>query len=357
MYDIIIIGAGPSGSTLSRMLDKNHNILLVDKRNMSENEPYKSEKCCGGLLAPDAQKALAQLGLGVPKEVLTGPQMFSVKAIDFDNKIERFYSRDYINIDREKFDRWLVSLVPDSVEVKFNCLFNSYNIFNDYIEVKLRTNGKEHIVRTKILVGADGAISRIRSQMFKDNVVPQKYIAIQESYKTNYEMPYYTSIFDKNTTDFYSWIIQKENSLLVGSAIPIKRNANKRYRQLINKLKKQGTIKGKAIKRTGTLIMRTRNDKQIHALKGNIAFVGEAAGFISPSSAEGISYALRSGAMLANSINEDRNNFGQIYLKKIKLIRINLFLKNIKVHIIYNSFLRHIIMKSKILSMSIKDIY
>ena len=107
MYDFVIIGAGPAGSTLARILDRNFKTLIIDKRNLAESSGFTREKCCGGLLAPAAQKALARQGLGVPKDVLEAPQTFSVKSVDNDNGLIRYYQRHYININREKFDRWL----------------------------------------------------------------------------------------------------------------------------------------------------------------------------------------------------------------------------------------------------------
>ncbi|MCT4544165.1 MAG: FAD-binding protein [Vallitalea sp.] len=354
MYDIVIIGSGPAGATLARMLDNKYKILIVDKRNLNENKEYKREKCCGGLIAPDAQKMLAHLGLGIPKQVLTGPQMFSVKSIDFDNKMEKHYQRHYINIDREKFDRWLVSLIPETVNTDYGCQFISYKEKDDYIEVKLR-NKEEYVIKTKILVGADGAISKVRKQTFKNSKFPESYISIQKWYKTNVDMPYYTSIFDKEITDFYSWIIQKDEYMLIGSAIPSKYNANEKYDILLNKLKKCGYDIGEEYKKTGTLIMRTRKLNQINVVKGKVALIGEAAGLISSSSAEGISYALKSGAMLAHSINKNNKNWSSNYRKNVKKIKFNILLKNIKALIMYNKFLRCLIMKSRILSMKIKS--
>ena len=71
-FDITIVGGGPAGATLARLLAAKYNVLLVDKRAL--NRTHDDEKCCGGLLAPDAQKVLARLGLGIPQQVLTGPQ-------------------------------------------------------------------------------------------------------------------------------------------------------------------------------------------------------------------------------------------------------------------------------------------
>ncbi|MCT4598061.1 MAG: FAD-binding protein [Vallitalea sp.] len=353
VYDVVIVGAGPGGSTLARLLDEKYKVLLIDKRNLGSYTDNNKEKCCGGLLAPDAQNMLAKLGLGIPQEVLTGPQMFSVNSIDFDNNIERYYQRHYININREKFDRWLVSLIPNSVELCFNSLYKSYKKVDDYIEVKLNKDGENIIVKTKILVGADGAISRVREQTFEHKKSPDKYVSIQHWYKTKKEMPYYTSIFDKEITDFYSWLIQKEDSILIGTAIPIKEDANEKFQLLISKLKKQGIDIGEAEKKSGTLIMRTRKIRQINSIKDNVVLIGEAAGFISPSSAEGISYALKSGSILAKCINEQHYDFGKKYNKKTRSLKTNIIFKNLKSILMYNKTIRRWIMKSRILSMNI----
>lgn len=86
----------------------------------------KLEKCCGGLIAPDAQQMLAKFGLGVPKEVLQTPQLFAVRTIDFDNSLERYYQRHYINIDRYQFDKWLLSIVPAEVKIFEETVFKSF---------------------------------------------------------------------------------------------------------------------------------------------------------------------------------------------------------------------------------------
>jgi len=92
MYDIAIIGAGPAGATLARLIGKNYRVLLVDKRPLLETYSKNLlSKCCGGLLAPDAQKMLGFLGLGLPQQVLVEPQLFVVRTIDLCKKIEKYY--------------------------------------------------------------------------------------------------------------------------------------------------------------------------------------------------------------------------------------------------------------------------
>lgn len=355
IYDIVIIGAGPSGSTLARILDKKYKVLLIDKRNLKDKEEFKSPKCCGGLLAPDAQKVLAQFRLGLPKEVIVGPQMFSVRAIDFDNEIQKYYQRHYINVDREKFDRWLLSLtlIRDNVEIKTSCIFKDYKEIEDKIEVEIYNNAVTEKIYTRLLIGADGGASKVRRMIVEDYKEPDLYISIQKWYELSRELPHFVSIFDDEVTDFYSWIIQKENYAIVGSAIFDSHDGNEKFEKLIDKLRLRGYKFGKCVKSEGAWIMRPRNLKQINLFKGNVALTGEAAGFISPSSAEGISYALRSGAILAESINRSIEKYGLYYKNKTFKLRMNIFLKNLKSILMYNKFTRNLIMKTGVLSMEV----
>ena len=62
-FDIAIIGGGPAGATLARLLDEKFRVILIDGKTNDENS---FSKCCGGLLSPDAQKAFAEFDLTLP---------------------------------------------------------------------------------------------------------------------------------------------------------------------------------------------------------------------------------------------------------------------------------------------------
>jgi len=354
MYDITIIGAGPAGSTLARLLGKKCNILLLDKRELISPKTDSFEKCCGGLIAPDAQKMLAKLGLGVPREVLVGPQLFTVRTIDINYNIERYYQRHYINIDREKFDSWLVSLIPSSVAICCGTLFKSYEIINGVINVKFQTEGKEYSEKTRFLVGADGANSLLRRQL-TGNKFKKTYISIQEWFKVNQNQPYFSSIFDNDISDFYSWTIPKEDYLIVGAAITPKENVSQKFSLLKERLINYGFELSKSVKKNGAFMLRPQNAKQIFVGKDNILLVGEAAGWISPTSAEGLSYAFRSAIALAESFDSNPVNLIREYYKNTRGLRTNILQKNLKSPFMYNSLMRKMIMKSGFLSMSISE--
>ena len=354
MYDIVVIGAGPAGSTFVRLAPRNLKIAVIDKRNLDEGADFIRSKCCGGLLAPAAQKELAEQGLGVPEDVLAGPQTFSVKSIDLDNNLVRFYQRHYINIYREKFDRWLVSLIPQGVTSFFSCIFKSCSLEDDIYKIKLRSGDGDFEIRAKYIVAADGAASIVRNYIAPGSKVPDKYVSIQDIYKRGQTLPYYYSIFDKKTTDFYSWLIQKDDRVLFGSAIPWGDDIIEKHNKLSAKLVQDGYIEGDVLKRNGAIIYRPMNGGSILLNKGNVFFIGEASGMISPSSAEGISYAMKSARLLAESFGQG-NDIKKRFRTSMKSMKFNIFYKNIKSFIMYNRISRKMIMKSGIMSIDVKD--
>lgn len=354
-YDIIIVGAGPSGATLARLIGKSYKVLLLDKRQLIETSLRKTfEKCCGGLIAPDAQNILATLGLGVPKEVLAGPQLFTVRTIDMMNSIERYYQRHYINIDREKFDQWMVSLIPQEVDIRCGCLFKKYAEENGRVKVSYIQNGKEYEEYASLLVGADGGSSTIRRQGFAGVSTPKIYASIQEWFKVDNALPYFSSIFDDEITDFYSWTIPKEDCLLVGTAIPYVDDVWEKFELLKKKLGKYDYKLDKSIKTKGAFIYRPVKLGQICTGKGRVALIGEAAGWISPSSAEGLSYSMRSALALAQSLETEYEHFMDAYKRNSASLKRNIFIKNLKSPFMYNTAIRKAVMKSGLLSMKIR---
>ncbi|MGN6710457.1 FAD-binding protein [Anaerocolumna jejuensis] len=353
MYDIVIVGSGPAGANLARLIGNKYKVLLIDRRDLADENPKNQAiKCCGGLLAPDAQKMIARLGLGIPKDILVDPQLFAVRTIDLANNLEKLYQRFYFNIDREKFDRWLVSLLPSGVDRKFNAAFKSFSEIPEGYEIRYVSNGQELSAKTRLIVGADGASSRVRNLISKHIIAPEKYIAIQEWFECPYKIPYYTAIFDEEISDFYSWIIPKENFLLLGSALRPKENARKKYDLLKEKLTQQGFHFDNKVKTEGAFIFRPAKVSQFNAGRNGIALIGEAAGAISPSSAEGISYALKSSFYLAQSLEEGIDGFLAKYKKRSADIKLNLLLKNLKSPAMYNPFLRQLAMKSGLQSIT-----
>lgn len=342
-YDIVIVGAGPAGSTFARIADKSLKILLLD--GSLDGKP------CGGVLAPDTQKALARFDLTLPKEVLVDPQIFSVKTIDLKSKKICWYQRMYINVDRRKFDAWLVSLVPSNVTIcKVTC--ESIVKGNEGFTVTYKDrSGTTNSVFTKILVGADGANSIVRRSFFKD-FETRKYVAIQQWFEEDRTdaNPFYSCIFDPDTSDCYSWSISKDNYIIFGGAFEQK-NCRENFEKQKNKLNKDfGFCLNNPVKTEACLVLRPKSPKSFCLGKDNIFLIGEAAGFISPSSLEGISSAINSAVLLNKSLQSDKKDKIKEYKRNTEQLRLKILSKNLKCPFMYNPTLRKAVMASGISS-------
>jgi geranylgeranyl diphosphate/geranylgeranyl-bacteriochlorophyllide a reductase len=365
MYDIAIIGAGPAGSTLARLISKQYKVLLLDKRPLDAGVPYKKVghgegvatclvKCCGGLVAPDAQKIMGEMGMGLPQSVLTGPQLFSVRTIDLEQAMERYYQRFYINVDREKLDRWLVSQIPAGIELRTGCQYKSFQRKEGCLEIRFTHHGNEFVEKAKLLVGADGAQSMVRELAFPGIPTPQKYVAMQEWFEDKQALPYFSAIFDREITDFYSWTIPKAGCIIVGAALAPGKDADHKFQLLKKKLGGYGYELGKAVKREGAFVFRPVKNDQIYTGSDGVALLGEAAGWISPSSAEGLSYAFKSALVLAESLGSGLDGALERYAHHTKSLRWNIRVKQFKSPFMYHSLLRKTVMATGVQCMDIK---
>lgn len=350
-YDAAIIGAGPAGATFARRLAQQSpelKILLLDAQDEGHKKP------CGGLLAPDAQKTLAHFDLVLPKSVLADPQIFAVETMDLRTRRVRYYQRYYLNMDRYAFDRWLVSLVPPTVEiVRGRCTAVSRTDGGFVLTVRTAEGSRSFTCRC--LIGADGARSIVRETFFDRPIY--RYVSLQQWFRaTDKAFPFYSCIFDPETSESCSWLMHKDGFVIYGGCFE-KANCREAFeRQKARLADFLGHDFGELVKTEACLADRPRHWRDFVTGADGVYLIGEAAGFISASSFEGISSAIRSGSALADAFRNVKNTskITRSYRKKTFSLRCKLFLKIWKRWFMYTPWVRSLIMRSGIESIRVR---
>lgn len=342
-YDIIVIGTGPAGSTFCRLISDKYKVLLIGK---------PDSKPCGGLLSPDAQYELARYNLTLPKDILVDPQVFAVKTIDLNSSRQRYYPRSYLNMDRTRFDNWLLTMIEPRVTIA-RAVCRDVIMSGEKYQVLYTENEEDKNAFATYVVDACGAGSFLRRKIFKKKI--RKYLAIQQEFKSIEHSPFYSCIFDKNATDCCSWTISKDKKMIYGGAFSMK-NAREKFEEQKKKMIEQGFMFAQELKLEACVVYRPSNPFQFTLEKNNVFAIGEAAGFISPSSLEGISYAMATGRLLAYAFNncKKENKIKTIYKRKTTSLRMKIVLKLLKCPFMYNHFLRNLILKTGITSVNIE---
>lgn len=350
IFDVAIVGLGPAGATLARMLAPRFRIIALDQKKDVPAAPG-FRKPCGGLLAEDAQLALARQGLALPNSVLADPQLFTVRTIDFFQKLERNYRQFYINMDRHKFDLWLKSLIPPAADVRHNVHVQKIGERENGLRtVTFFATGTLKTISARIVVGADGAASLVRKTLFPAHKI-RSYTAVQEWFEDAEPAPLYACFFDERLTDCYGWAVSKDKQIVFGAALP-RENASQAYTNLLKRARDYGFQLGAPIRREACQVLRPERLRDFKLGAAGAFLIGEAAGFISPSSLEGMSYALDSAEMLAGAFdaNLDPEKIFANYTARSRKLRLKLLSKILKNPFMYNPKLRKIVMKSGIAS-------
>lgn len=154
-----------------------------------------------------------------------------------------------------------------------------------------------------LIIGGDGANSRVAKAMdagqYNFAIAFQERIKIPDDKMTFYEEMAEMYVGDDVSPDFYGWVFPKYDHVGVGTGTVVNRPAIKQYQKAIRDRAGDKIAGGKIIKVEAHPIPEHYRPKRV---QGRIALVGDAAGYVTKCSGEGIYFAAKSGRMAAEEI-------------------------------------------------------
>lgn len=310
--EVLIIGGGPSGATLARILAKNGKSNILLEKNFNFDKP-----CGGGI------KSQVFREFDIPKNLEKKEiKIFNLKSLKNDVKVNLKGSSISIVL-RQEFDAKLRELAKESGSTVLEAKFIDCKIKNDKVISKIKIDNNTFLVKSNFLVGADGVQSTVRKRVFGNNTnaLLTNYALIE-----NKDIDYCDFYFgDDYSPNEYAWIFPHGDKVSVGAVLKDD-DAKTVFGKFKDKYYENEKVKG-------YFIPSWNDDKTFY--KNRTFLVGDAAGHVLPFTYEGIYFAIKSAEILASAImKNDPTLYGEIwnktYLKKFRFFKFmqKIFLSN-----------------------------
>ena len=279
-------------------------ILLVDRQTPSR--AGSTPKLCGGLLTSVAQRLLPQ---PPPEEIRASPWRTRLEFHDLNRRRIWAYDVDYANCHRGKLDRWLLDeALAACGEPTFEqgARVVGLRVHDSSWMVRLlhHPGGQQEEVRARFVIDATGW-RQVSRRLLGIALAPrlnafQATGAVRGNPHGNF-----IAVFDSRQTPFYCWWIPKGETAELGAAFPPekrRRSGAEFLAPFSAYLARRGIEFEEVAEIRGCPLTYISRRDHIWTGRGGLLVAGEAAGLVSPSSGDGISYALASGKASAETI-------------------------------------------------------
>lgn len=310
---VCVVGGGPGGACCAETLALGGVETYLIERKLDNCKP------CGGAIP------LCMVGeFDLPEEIIDR-KVTKMKMISPSNREvdvgQTLSEKEYIGmLRREVLDDYLRKRAGKNGATIINGLAKTIKIkdnespiivsYNDYAgEGGKGVVGEAKELEVDMVIGADGANSKVAKAIdageYDYAIAFQERMRIPEDKMKYYEDLAEMYVGDDVSPDFYGWVFPKYDHVAVGTGTVVNKTAIKQYQQ--------ATRDRSAVKTAGGKIIRVEahpipEHPRPNRVQGRVGLVGDAAGYVTKCSGEGIYFAAKSGRMAAEAIVEASEN-------------------------------------------------
>lgn len=312
---VAVVGGGPAGSCAAETLAKAGIETYLIERKLDNAKP------CGGAI-PLCMVSEFDLPPEIIDRRVRKMKMISPSNIEVDINLEK--EEEYIGMCRREV---LDGFLRDRAAILGAKLINgtlykldiptsnngAYTLhYADHSNGSIE--GENKTLQVDLVIGADGANSRVAKAIdagdYNYAIAFQERIRLPED-----KMDYYQDLAEMYvgndvSPDFYAWVFPKYDHVAVGTGtMKVNKAIIKDLQAGIRARAARKLVGGKIIKVEAHPIPEHPRPRRV---VGRVALVGDAAGYVTKSSGEGIYFAAKSGRMCAETIVEFSNNGARI---------------------------------------------
>jgi geranylgeranyl reductase len=314
---VAVVGGGPSGSCAAETLAKAGIKTWMFERKLDNAKP------CGGAI-PICMVDEFDLPESIIDRKVRNMRMISPTNNEVDIRLDNngFSKDEFIGMcRREIMDAFMRERAEKLGTTLVNGLVTDIDVGTDPDKLGPYTltyndldGGGMKKLEVDVIIGADGANSRVAKAMDAGDY--NYAIAFQERIRVpQEEMDYYEDLAEMYvgsdvSPDFYGWVFPKSDHVAVGTGtMRVNEKKIKEYQAGVRKRAEKRLVHGEVIKSEAHPIPEHARPRRV---VGRMALVGDAAGYVTKSSGEGIYFAAKSGRMCAEQIVASSKNGARI---------------------------------------------
>lgn len=311
--DALVVGCGPSGSATALSINKGQGNLRIV---VTDRAVFPRDKACGDGIGPgvvDVANALGIEEIFDDYDEIDGLFFHGPSGLGFSTELPLIRGKSVKSfvIPRQVFDNRLKMEVEKAgISVREGWRFLRLTQEVHSVLSVFEVENREVAIRSRVVIGADGANSRVRRQVGEKSNSDQATAIAIRGYITSRAFATDRRVlldFNRRFLPAYAWAFPIDHQHVnagLGLTLAIHKRERARLdvmlRDFVKSLSERGFECSQPLNtRTYTLPHAAHLPQMSH---GSVALVGDAASMINPLSGEGIAYGMRAGQLVGESI-------------------------------------------------------